>query len=111
MTIDKRRLYLLNAVLVPAFLLVCFIGDTAVRRLVLTAVAGAAFAAVFWLVKKRTKLSLYKKQLLWVLPTFAALGIMLLYLLGLRFGYYRVTVNSHTLLYKVLLAWVREHRS
>ncbi len=102
MTIDKRRLYLLNAVLVPAFLLVCFVGDTAVRRLVLTAVAGAAFAAVFWLVKKRTELSLYKKQLLWVLPAFAALGIMLLYLLGLRFGYYRVTVNGQTLLYKVL---------
>ncbi len=102
MTIDKKKLYILSSVLVPAFLLVCFVGNAVTRRLVLTAVVGAAFIAVFLLIKKRSALSIYKKQLLWVLPTFAAMGIMLLYMLGLRFGYYRVNVNWQTLLYKVL---------
>ncbi len=102
MTIDKRKLYILSSVLMPAFLLVCFIGNPVTRRFTLTAVVAAAVAAVFLLIKKRSALSIHKKELLWVLPTFTALGIMLLYLLGLRFGYYRVTVNSETLLYKVL---------
>ncbi len=102
MTIDKRKLYILSSVFVPAFLLVCFIGNPVTRRFTLTAVVAAAVAAVFLLIKKRSALSIHKKQLLWVLPTFAALGIMLLYLLGLRFGYYRVTVDGETLLYKVL---------
>ncbi len=102
MTIDKRKLYILSSVLVPAFLLVCFIGNPVTRRLALTAVVAAAVAAVFLLIKKRSALSLHKKELLWVLPTFAALGVMLLYLLGIRFGYYKVTVNGETLLYKVL---------
>ncbi len=102
MTIDKRKLYILSSALVPAFLLVCFIGNPAARRFTLTAVVAAAVAAVFLLIQKRSALSIHKKQLLWVLPTFAALGVMLLYLLGLRFGYYRVTVNGETLLYKVL---------
>ncbi len=101
MTIDKRKLYMLSSALVPAFLLVCFIGNPATRRFTLTAVVAAAVAAVFLLIKKRSALSIHKKQLLWVLSTFAALGIMLLYLLGLRFGYYKVTVNGETLLYKV----------
>ncbi len=101
MTIDKRKLYILSSVLVPAFLLVCFIGNAVTRRLTLTAVAIAALIAVFLLIQKRSALSIHKKQLLWVLSTFAALGIMFLYLLGLRFGYYRVSVNGETLLYKV----------
>ncbi len=32
MTIDKRKLYILSSVLVPAFLLVCFIGNPVTRR-------------------------------------------------------------------------------
>ncbi len=102
MTIDKRKLYILSSVLVPTFLLVCFIGNPVTRRLTLTAAVAPAFAAVLLLIRKRSALSIHKKQLLWVLSTFAALGVMLLYLLGIRFGYYKVTLNGETLLYKVL---------
>ncbi len=102
MPIDKKRLYILSSALVPAFLLVCFIGDPVTRRFALTALVAAACIAAFLHVKKRSALSIYKRQLLWVLPTFAAIGIMLLYLLGLRFGYHRVRVTGETLLYRAL---------
>ncbi len=102
MAIDKKKLYILSSVLVPAFLLVCFIGNAVTRRFVLTAVVGVALAATLLLEPKRSTLSIYKRQLLWVLPTFAMLGMMFLYLLGLRFGYYKVTVNGLTFLQKVL---------
>ncbi len=102
MSIDKRKLYMLSSALVPAFLLVCFIGEPTVRRLTLIALIIVAVVATFLLIQKRSALSIHKRQLLWVLPTFAALGIMILYLLGLHFGYYKVTVNGETLLYKVL---------
>ncbi len=102
MTIDKKKLYIFSWALAPAFLLVSFIGNAATRRLLLAAIVGSALIAVFAFIKKQSALSIYKKQVLWVLPTFAALGVMLLYLLGIRFGYYKVTVNLSTFLYKVL---------
>ncbi len=102
MSIDRKKLYILSSALAPTFLLVCFIQNTVTRRFVLTAVVGAALAAVYILIKKHSALSIQKRQVLWVLPAFGFLGIILLYMLGLRLGYYRTAVNAQTFLYSVL---------
>ncbi len=102
MTIDKKKLYMLSSALAPAFLLVCFITNTVTRRFVLTAVVGAALTAVLLLIRKRTALSINKKQVLWVLPTFGFLGIILLFMTGTVFGFYKVNVNFKTLWSAVL---------
>ncbi len=102
MTIDKKKLYMLSAALAPAFLLVCFIANAVTRRFGLVIVVGAALTAVWLLIKKQTALSIHKREVLWVLPTVGFLGIVLLYLLGTVFGFYRVTVNWQSLLYGVL---------
>ncbi len=102
MTIDKKKLYMLSSALAPAFLLVCFITNAVTRRFGLTIVVGAALTAVWLLIKKQTALSINKKQVLWVLPTFGFLGIVLLYLLGLVFGFYKVNIHLGTFLYPAL---------
>ncbi len=102
MTIDKKKLYMLSSALAPAFLLVCFITNAVTRRFGLTIVVGAALTVVYLAIKKQTALSINKKQVLWVLPTFGFLGIVLLYMLGTVFGFYKVTVNFQTFLYVVL---------
>ncbi len=96
MNIDKKKLYMLSAALAPAFLLVCLITNAVTRRFVLSAVVGAALIAVWLLVKKRSALSIMKKELMWVLPLFGFVGIMLIYLTGLSFGFRRVSVTGRT---------------
>ncbi len=98
MNIDKKKLYMYSAVLVPAFLLVCLIGNTVARRLVLVALVAVLLAGMYLLVKKRTALSIHKKELLWVLPLFGFVGLVLLYLTGVSFGFHRVTVNLRSVL-------------
>ncbi len=102
MSIDKKKIYMLSAALAPAFLLVCFITNAVTRRFVLTAVVGAALIAVFLLVKKHSALSIQKKQVAWVLPTFGFLGIAILYISGAIFGFYKVIVNAKAFLNLVL---------
>ncbi len=102
MSIDKKKLYMISSALAPAFLLVCFVTNAVTRRFGLVIVVGAALTVVLLLVKKQTALSINKKQVLWVLPTFGFLGIVLLYMLGLVFGFYKVTVNFQTFLYWVI---------
>ncbi len=102
MTIDKKKLYMLSSVLAPAFLLVCFVTNAVMRRFGLTVVVGAALITVLLLIKKQTARSIQKKQVSWVLPTFGFLGILLLYIMGTVFGYYKVTINFYTFLYWVL---------
>ncbi len=102
MSIDKKKLYMLSSALAPAFLLVCFVTNAVTRRFGLAIVVGAALTVVLLLIKKQTALSINKKQVLWVLPTFGFLGIVLLYMLGLVFGFYKVNINFETFLYWVL---------
>ncbi len=102
MSIDKKKLYMLSSALAPAFLLVCFVTNAVTRRFGLTIVVGAALIAVWLLVKKQTSLSLNKKQVLWVLPTFGFLGIVILYLMGTVFGYYKVPIDFQIFFTKVI---------
>ncbi len=102
MTSDKKKLYMLSSALAPAFLLVCFVSNAVTRRFGLTVVVGAALIAVWCLIPKQSALSPRKREVLWVLPTFGFLGIVLLYMLSLSFGFYRAVINAQTLLYWVL---------
>ncbi len=102
MTMDQKKVYMVSAALVPAFLLVCFVTNAIMRRFGLLVVVGAALVAVYALVKKRTALSLQKRQMLWVLPTFGFLGVTLLYMTGVSFGFYRVIINTRILAHQVL---------
>ncbi len=101
MNIDKKKLYMISSALAPVFLLVCFVTNAVTRRFGLTIVVGAALIAVWLFVKKKSALSIHKKQVLWVLATFGVLGIVLLFTMGTVFGFYKVTVNLKTFLYLV----------
>ncbi len=102
MSIAKRKLYILSSALAPAFLLVCFITDAVMRRFVLTAVVGAALISVLLLIKKHTALKIQKKQVLWVLPTIAFLGVGILYISGIIFGFYKTILYADTFFHKAI---------
>ncbi len=96
MNFDKRKLYIVAGLLPLAPLLVSFVSDTVTKRWLLAAVMAAAAAAVLWTVKKRSAPERERWQVSFLLPLFAAVAVMLLYLTGLRFGYSKVLVQPKT---------------
>ncbi len=105
MNVDKRKLYIAAGLLPLAPLLVSFVPDTVTRRWLLAAVMAAAAVSVLFAIKKRTPPEKQWREILWLLPLFAAVAIMLLYLTGLRFGFSKVAVELPTL-WKTALPWV-----
>lgn len=90
MNSDKKRLYVLSLSLVAVLLSCFFIGT--VYKAVFLAVAVAVFAGLtFYFIKKRAILSLYKGQVLMILSVCALLYVMLYFLSGVHFGFYRTS--------------------
>ncbi len=102
MNVDKRKLYIAAGLLPLVPLLVGFVPDTVTARWLLAAVMAAAAVAVAWTVKKRSAPQREYRQVRWLLPLFAAVAVMLLYLTGLRFGFARVSVQPRVLWQSVL---------
>jgi hypothetical protein len=85
---DRKYLYFITAALLALLVSTLFISTGYVR--VAGAVVLIAFTALFhFTVKKRSILSLYKNQVLYLVVAIAVFFLTLLYLSGIYFGYER----------------------
>ena len=86
---DQRKLHVVSISTISALLLIFLIPfDTAGR--ILTAIAIAIAAVISYLfIKKRPILSMNKNQVVMILTVVALVYLMLYYLSGLHFGFYK----------------------
>ena len=85
---DKKIVYASSALLVLALVGALFLPHNGGRAI--TALILAAFAIViFFLIKKRPVLSIDKNQVLLLMSTMGAVCLVLYYLTGIHFGFYR----------------------
>jgi hypothetical protein len=85
---DKKLIYISSVSLVIALLLVLFLaGDSA--RAATALILSVSAVAIFRLIKKRAILSINKREILGIMALIGALFVMIYYLTGLKFGFYR----------------------
>ncbi len=102
MNYDKKKLYMSGAALLLASVLVCFVTSRLTRRWVAAVVAAAFCIFLLLFIKKRGELALAKRQIAWILPTTALLAISLLYIIGIRFGFYARAVYLSVIWYSLI---------
>ncbi len=100
---DKRILYALSAALPIGFLLVALLPG-GLEKPVLALLCAAAALLVTLLIKKRTTLSIHHYSVAGLATLSAVLAILLLYLLGLRFGFARATTRTNVI-YRYILPY------
>ena len=92
---DKKRIYAVTALFPCALLLVFFVPDITVAKLLLAGVSVGFAAAAWLLIPKRSAMAASRREVLLVMAVMAPLLVMLFYLTGLRFGFYRTPVQTH----------------
>ncbi len=103
MNIDKKRIYLVFALFLSTLLLVCFAVKATIFGMAVLAVFMAASAvAVCKLIKKRNILAITHRQVAYLMPVIAVVAIVLYYLIGIRFGYYKVITDKPEIYFKAL---------
>lgn len=94
---DRKRLYTVAALFPGVLLLVAFVPKLATGKYLL-AVLAAGFAVAGWyLVPKRSALSIARREVTLVMGVMGPVVIMLYYLTGLRFGFYNTPVQANYL--------------
>lgn len=89
---DKLKLYLLEISLTLILFLALFVSDIFNRRIL--AIILIVFAVVTKLLIKRKKImSIYKNQATWLMLGFAVIYLIVFYLTGLYFGYYKASAT------------------
>ena len=103
MSKDRKVLYTISLVLIAAFLPALFIPRVYIR-FIAAALSAVAAVAVSVMIKKRSILSIDKQQVLLIMSVTAILYLVLYYLTGLEFGFYRSTTRfSPTNFFKFIL--------
>ena len=92
MTIDRKKIYLSSIVFVLVLLGALFLPSDIGRTITALLFIASAIAA-FFLVKKRPILSINKKTVFWIMLAMGAMCIVIYYLTGLHFGFYKL--SSH----------------
>ncbi len=87
MTKDRKKLYIVTALLALAFFLVLFVQNGSLQRGILTAVSVLVCIAALILIKKRIAPELEWRQLAWLLPAIGVIILLTYYLLGFVFGF------------------------
>ncbi len=85
---DKKRVYLFSA-LVCSMLFLSFFIPVSLRRYVVAVFLVITAILVIYMIKKRSILSINKKQVLFIMFTIGLLYVMIYYLLGIEFGFHR----------------------
>ena len=88
MSADKKRLYIVAVSIFCLLFSALFIPNVSGRMIAALLLAIGGIASVF-LLKKRSILSINKSQVLLLMAVIGVLYIVLYYVTGLRFGYYR----------------------
>lgn len=85
---DKRRIYLF-AVLLTIFLLLSFFIPFSYRRILVGIFLSVFAIAIYFFIRKRSILSIYKKQVMLIMFFLGLTYIVLYYLSGLKYGFYK----------------------
>ena len=87
---DKLKIYLFSLSLLIILFLALFVSNSFSKKTLAIILVFFAFLSKV-LVKKKNKISLYDKEVTWLMAGFTFIYIVILYLLGLYFGYYKAT--------------------
>lgn len=85
---DKLKIYILEIILLTILILALFVSNI-FSRLTLSLILGIYSIIVVLLVKKKKVSSIHKKEVTILMIVFAIIYLMLFYLMGLYFGYYK----------------------
>ena len=88
MTRDRKVLYTASLLLVAVLLGVLFVPRSMIRSIA-AAISAAAAVAIYFAIKKRSILSINKKQVLLLMSVMGVLYVVIYYLTGIGFGFYR----------------------
>ena len=102
MNSDRKKIYLLS-LLFLAVLLSCFFAELSKRAILLAVVLAVCAPIVYFVIKKRDILSIYKRQVLLLMFVIALLYLMVYYLTGLHFGFYRFKESFATIIKSIIL--------
>ena len=94
---DRKRIYAVTALFPAVLLLVLFVPDITTAKLLLAGISVGFAAAAWLLIPKRSAMAVPRREVLLVMAVMAPLLVMIYYLTGLRFGFYRTPVQSHYL--------------
>lgn len=97
MNSDKKRIYAVAAILWGALLLVFFVRDITVAKLLLAGLSVALATAAWFLIPKRSAKAVSYREVLLIMSIMAPVLVMVYYMTGLRFGFYRTPVQPHYL--------------
>lgn len=92
MKIDKIKLYILEILLILVLLLALFVSNIFNRTVLAIILFIFAFITKILIKRKKTS-SIYKKQIICLMFGFAIIYIIIFYLMGLYFGYYKSPTN------------------
>lgn len=92
--VDRKKLYAVSVVYLCVLLLLCFLPNAVFGSILLAVVSVALCVTAALLIKKRSILSLVRRQVALVVFAAAAMAISLYYLTGLHFGFYKTSVNA-----------------
>ena len=95
MTLDKKRVYAAAAAFPAALLLVLFASDITVKNWLLTVLTVGFGAAAYFLIPKRLARDLPHREVTLVMGLMALLVLMLYYLTGLSYGFYKNPIPGH----------------
>ena len=86
---DKRKLHVISISTISALLLIFLIPFDTAGRILTAAVITVAAVIGYLFIKKRPILSMNKGQVLMIMTSIALVYLMLYYLSGLSFGFYK----------------------
>ena len=85
---DKIRLYILEILLLVILFLALFVSNVFNRTVLALVLCVFAFITRV-LIKKKKATSFYKNQVAWLMTGFAVIYLIVFYLMGIYFGYYK----------------------
>ena len=95
MSKDRKVLYTISLVLVAVLFPALFIPRVYIR-IIAAALSAAAAVSVSLIIKKRSILSIDKRQILLIMSVMGVLYLVIYYLTGLEFGFYKAKVPFST---------------
>ena len=85
---DKIRLYILEILLIVVLSLALFIWKN-ISRTILSIILTAYSVLVYFFIKNKKQISFYKKQVTILMTAFGVIYLIVFYLLGIYFGFYK----------------------
>ena len=85
---DKLKIYIIEIVLIIALCLAFFVSKIFNKTILALFLAGMAILTRL-LVRKKKSISIYSKQVIWLMAGFGVIYLFVFYLMGIYFGYYK----------------------